>query len=63
MQIVYTFADGKHKVLDAWPSVEDEDIGDGTYGYLLEFIAPNGESSMSNAALFEIKYGHITSKI
>lgn len=43
--------------------VEDEDVGDGTYGYLFEFIAPNGESSMSDAALFEIKDGHITSKV
>lgn len=49
-----TFRIGSH------PVVEDEELGDGTYGYMFEFLAPTGESALSEIAVFNIKGGNIT---
>lgn len=49
-----TFRIGSH------PAVEDEELGDGTYGYMFEFLAPTGESALSEIAVFNIEGGNIT---
>ena len=49
-----TFQIGSH------PKVEDAELGDGTYGYLFEFLAPTGESALSEMAVFNIEDGNIT---
>ena len=49
-----TFQIGSH------PAVEDEELGDGTYGYIFEFLAPTGESALSEIAVFNIEGGNIT---
>ena len=49
-----TFRIGSH------PVVEDEELGDGTYGYMFEFLAPTGESALSEIAVFNIEGGNIT---
>ena len=48
-----TFRIGSH------PVVEDEELGDGTYGYMFEFLAPTGESALSEIAVFNIEGGNI----
>ena len=52
-----TFRIGNH------PAVRDEEVGDGTYGYLFEFVAPAGESALSDIAVFEIDSGGITTSV
>jgi len=54
---VDTFRLGSH------PVVRDEEVGDGTYGYLFEFVAPAGESALSNFAVFEIENGDIVTSV
>ena len=54
---VDTFRIGAH------PEVRDEEVGDGKYGYLFEFIAPAGESALSDVAVFEIENGDITTSV
>ena len=49
-----TFQIGSH------PAVEDEELGDGTYCYIFEFLAPTGESALSEIAVFNIEGGNIT---
>ena len=49
-----TFRIGSH------PVVEDEELGNGTYGYIFEFLAPTGESALSEIAVFNIEGGNIT---
>ena len=49
--------------LGAHPEVRDEEVGDGKYGYLFEFIAPAGESALSDVAVFEIENGDITTSV
>lgn len=46
--------------IDRHPVVEDEELGDGTYGYMFEFLAPTGESALSEIAVFNIEDGNIT---
>jgi len=46
--------------IDSHPAVEDEELGDGTYGYIFEFLAPTGESALSEIAVFNIEGGNIT---
>ena len=41
-------------------NTEDEELGDGTYGYMFEFLAPTGESALSEIAVFNIEGGNIT---
>ena len=54
---VDTFRLGSH------PEVRDEEVGDGTYGYLFEFVAPAGESALSDVAVFEIENGDIMTTV
>ena len=49
--------------LGAHPAVRDEEVGDGKYGYLFEFIAPMGESALSSFAIFEIDNGDIMTSV
>ncbi|MEX5285006.1 clostripain-related cysteine peptidase [Selenomonas sputigena] len=54
---VDTFRLGSH------PKVKDEEVGDGKYGYMFEFLAPTGESALSNMAVFDIAGGGITTSV
>ncbi|MBR3745436.1 MAG: clostripain [Selenomonadaceae bacterium] len=54
---VDTFTIGEH------PTVKDEQLGDGSYGYFFEFVAPTEESSLSNLVTFTIANGEITTTV
>ena len=41
------------------PKFEDEDVGDGEYGYLFEFVTPDNEDATSEMVNFTIKDGEI----
>ena len=41
-------------------TMKDEDVGDGTYAYFFEFVAPNSDTALSNMTNFTIKNGTIT---
>ena len=45
------------------PQVKDENLADGTYGYLFEFISPNGDSALSKLVEFALKKGKITTTV
>ena len=45
------------------PQVKDEKLGDGSYGYLFEFISPNGGSALSKMVDFDIAKGEITTSV
>ncbi len=49
--------------LGANPQVRDEDVGDGTYGYFFEFIAPTNASALSNMVTYTIAGGQITTSV
>lgn len=44
-------------------AVTDEPLADGTYAYVFDFIAPNGDYSMSDMASYELKGGNITTSV
>ena len=52
-----TFTIGEH------PTVKDENLGDGTYAYCFEFVAPTEESSLSDVVMFTIANGEITTTV
>lgn len=54
---VETFRIGAH------PKFEDEELGDGKYGYMFEFVAPTGESALSGVAIFDIDDDGITTSL
>ncbi len=54
---VDTFRIGSH------PTVADEEVGDGKYGYLFEFLAPTDESALSHIVSFEIENGVIMTSV
>lgn len=54
---VDTFRIGSH------PRIEDEEVGDGKYGYMFEFLAPTGESALSDMAVFDIDGSDITASV
>ena len=41
------------------PKFEDEDVGDGEYGYLFEFVTPDNNNATSEVVNFTIKDGEI----
>ena len=41
------------------PKFEDDDVGDGEYGYLFEFVAPDNNTSTSEMVNFTIQNGEI----
>jgi hypothetical protein len=45
------------------PQVKDENLGDGSYGYLFEFISPNGDSALSQMVEFVLNKGQITTNV
>lgn len=45
------------------PQVKDEQLGDGSYGYLFEFLSPNGDSALSKIVEFVLETGKITTKV
>ena len=45
------------------PQVKDEQLGDGTYGYLFEFLSPDGDSALSQMVEFDIDKGEITTHV
>ena len=52
---------GSDANIDAdWDTGVFRDNFDGTYGYIFEFLAPTGESALSEIAVFNIEDGSIT---
>lgn len=49
--------------IDAHPQIEDEQIGDGRYAYIFEFLTATGESAFSNIVLFTVENGEITTDV
>ncbi len=49
--------------IGANPQVKDEDVGDGTYAYFFEFIAPTNASALSNMVTYTIRNGRITTSV
>lgn len=46
------------------PQIKDEPLGDGSYGYMFEFVTPiAGQSALSNVILFTISNGEITTTV
>ncbi len=45
------------------PTVKDENVGDGTYGYFFEFVDPLNNSSLSNMVTYTIQNGQITTSV
>lgn len=45
------------------PKFEDEDMGDGLFGYCFEFVSPTDDSSLSKLVQFEVKNGEITTSV
>lgn len=45
------------------PTVKDENLSDGSYGYLFELISPNGDSALSKVVEFVLKNGKITTTV
>ncbi len=45
------------------PQVKDEKLGDGSYGYLFEFISPSGDSALSKMVEFVLEKGQITTNV
>ena len=52
--------DGETFTLQQGFRVADDEVGDGKYGYMFEFVTPKGDSALSEAASFSIKNGKIT---
>ncbi len=49
--------------IGANPTVKDENVGDGTYGYFFEFIDPLNNSALSNMVTYTIQNGEITTSV
>ncbi len=45
------------------PKFEDEEMGDGLFGYCFEFVSPTDDSSLSKLVQFEVKNGEITTSV
>ena len=45
------------------PQVKDEKLVDGSYGYLFEFLSPNGDSALSQMVEFVLNKGEITTNV
>ena len=45
------------------PTVKDEEVGDGVYGYFFEFIDPLNNSALSNMVTYTIAGGQITTSV
>ena len=45
------------------PKFEDEDMGDGLFGYDFEFVSPTGESATSQLVQFNVVNGQITTSV
>lgn len=54
---VDTFTIGNHPVL------KEEQVGDGLYGYLFEFITPGGDSALSTVVQFTVEGENITTSV
>ncbi len=53
-------ADGETFQLQDGFKVADDEVGDGKYGYMFEFVTPKGDSALSAVASFSIQQGKIT---
>ena len=49
--------------IGANPTVKDEEVGDGTYGYFFEIIDPLNNSALSNMVTYTIRNGQITTSV
>ena len=47
----------------AEPKFEDEDMGDGLFGYCFEFVSPTGDSALSKLVQFEVVGDNITTSV
>ncbi len=45
------------------PKFEDEDMGDGLFGYCFEFVSPTDESALSQLVQFTVTNGQITTSV
>ena len=45
------------------PRIDDEEMGDGTYGYCFEFVDPQNKSSLSRIVNYTIQNGQITTTV
>ena len=52
--------DGETFQLKEGFQVADDEVGDGKYGYMFEFVTPKGDSALSQVASFSITDGKIT---
>ena len=45
------------------PKFEDQDTGDGLFGYCFEFVSPTEDSALSQLVQFTVKNGEITTTV
>ena len=59
----YTEVEVDTFTVGANPTVKDEEVGDGTYGYFFEFIDPLNNSALSDMVTYTIQNGQITTSV
>lgn len=55
--------DGETFTIGDNPKVSDENLKDGSYGYMFEFVSPNGESALSKVVQFVLNNGKFTTSV
>ncbi len=55
--------DGDTFTVEDKPKIADGELKDGRYGYLFEFISPNGGSALSTLVQFALKKGKVTTTV
>ena len=55
--------DGETFTIGDTPKVSDENLKDGSYGYMFEFVSPNGESALSKVVQFVLNNGKFTTSV
>ena len=59
----YTEVEVDTFTIGANPTVRDEEVGDGTYGYFFEFVDPLNNSALSEMVTYTIRNGEITTHV
>jgi hypothetical protein len=59
----YTEVEVDTFTIGANPTVRDEEVGDGTYGYFFEFVDPLNNSALSEMVTYTIRNGEITTYV
>ena len=55
--------DGETFTIGDAPKISDENLKDGSYGYMFEFVSPNGDSALSKVVQFILNKGNITASV